>query len=731
MRRVLLMSLLLCCACGDPAGKVATADGSSCPGPACVDGGTTGDAGQDASDLPTPASPDCNPIAWGACLSGIPSAFYEKEDASTQTGLRVDLPAGVMPHSNVGTPVDPLEWNRRDGFSPNMAVVVLPPKPLDPKTLHDETQPTDSAQAAVVLLDAETGKRIQHFEELDLNATDPSRQALLVRMWTPVQEKRRIVVALTDALKGTDGQPLPRTQAFARIVAGKSTGYARIDAHLAEWTKDLQLLATAGVATEHVVAAWHYDTASTDWTHGVALQARDLLLAQVGAAGLGYQITQVEVDPKYAPLFPNLPVDAKLVVKKPMHADVALRVRGKFETPLILNDSGPNATLGWQGQGPQVALHGTTWRDFVLLVPPSVVKAGGKARLLLYGHGLLRGACVEGCVEPGQAEFMPHLANGSQVVMVGTDWWGLSQADFNVALAVTNDFSLAVRLTDKLVQAAVQPIALTRVVQHKVLADPMLQLGESATATVPVGDSSKPPMYYGNSLGGILGTTMTSMHPDLHRMVMNVAGGEWSTLLNRSSDFAPFLAIFNVTYADPFDRQVLFALMQSLWDLSDPINFADHQFLSPFPGMPADRKALWPVSWGDSQVPNLCSGMLQRVAGQPLHTPAVSVWKDNPTDGALPETQSVWIQWDSKRGTHPVGNALPEPDNGAHLATRWMPEYQQMIHRFFSDGVVEPRYCLVSGRDSDGKLPCDLTEQIPDHEADEKPVITLPLPVIP
>jgi hypothetical protein len=242
-----------------------------------------------------------------------------------------------------------------------------------------------------VLVDAETGKAVEHFEELDLNAKDVKRQALLVRMWTPVQEKRRIVVAVTDTLRTTDGQPLARTETFARLVAGQKTGYPRIDAHLADWTHDLEVLAKAGVTPEHIVAAWHYDTASTDWTHGVALQARDQLLAQVGESGLGYKITQVEVDPKYAPMFPNLPNDATLVVHKPMHADVALRVHGQFETPLILNGSGPEATLHWQGEGPQVTLNGTTWRDFVLLVPPSVVQDGGKAQLLLYGQRLAHG----------------------------------------------------------------------------------------------------------------------------------------------------------------------------------------------------------------------------------------------------------------------------------------------------------------------------------------------------
>lgn len=711
---------------------------------ACSSSATTASTGsKDAATaedvaLPVPADPGCNPIVGVTCMSGWPTAFYEKDDSATATGRRIDLPPSVLPTSSGAVQIAPTEWNRRDGFSPNGPVVVLLDRPVDPKSLADEEHAADSlaATSATVLLDAATGKRLAHFAEVDRNAPDgSSRAALLIRPWTPPQEKQRIVVALTDQLKGTDGKPFARSETFARLVDAKKTGYPRIDAHYADWQKDLELLDKAGIAKEHLVAAWHYDTASSDWTHGVALSARDQLIAAVGAKGLGYSIQMIEVDPKYVDKFPNLPkpADDKRVVIAPMHGDLAMRVRARFVTPLFLNGTTAEATLNWSGDGAKVAQNGTTERDFVMLVPPTVLAKGGMAPLMLYGHGLLRGGCVEGCIKPGQAEFFPHLVHGLGVVAVATDWWGLSQSDFATAAAATNDFNLMTRVTDKLVQAAVQPTALTRVVRGQMLADPLLAIGSSKADAKPPADAAADLIYYGNSLGGIMGTTMTSMHPDLKRMVMNVPGCTWSLLLNRSSDFKAFMELVQGNYPDPFDEQIIFAMTQSLWDLSDPVNFADHAVTDPFPGTQAGRHALWTVSWGDSQVPNLSTGILNRVAGVPLMTPAVQAWLASATIDTLPFVGSgVFVQWDSKRGVYPVGNALKPDDNGAHIATRWMPEFQQMVWRFLlGDGAVEPRYCLEGGRDADGKLPCDLAQPIPEKEADEPPVITPPVDAIP
>lgn len=73
---------------------------------------------------PVPAAPECNPIVGNDCLSGFPTNFYLRDDATTATGHRLDLAASAMPVGGLG-PIAPAEWNRRDGFSPNAPTVIL------------------------------------------------------------------------------------------------------------------------------------------------------------------------------------------------------------------------------------------------------------------------------------------------------------------------------------------------------------------------------------------------------------------------------------------------------------------------------------------------------------------------------------------------------------------------------------------------------------------------------
>ena len=82
---------------------------------------------------------------------------------------------------------------------------------------------------------------------------------------------------------------------------------------------------------------------------------------------------------------------------------------------------------------------------------------------LIYGHGLLRSACDEGCVEPGAAELMPHLTALLGTVTVATEWWGLSQADLPGALSAGANLALLPRITDKLAAGAIMPFHAGRI----------------------------------------------------------------------------------------------------------------------------------------------------------------------------------------------------------------------------------------------------------------------------
>src|SRR5207302_7107960 len=79
---------------------------------ACSSSGSS----RDAREHLTPVPAHCEPLAGGGCLLPYPSDSFTVSDPSTPTGRRLALDPSVMPKSSSGTPVDPTEWNRVDGF---------------------------------------------------------------------------------------------------------------------------------------------------------------------------------------------------------------------------------------------------------------------------------------------------------------------------------------------------------------------------------------------------------------------------------------------------------------------------------------------------------------------------------------------------------------------------------------------------------------------------------------
>ena len=48
-------------------------------------------------------NPACQPIATGNCFLPYPSAFYEKKDATSETGWRLAIPKGALPKNQLQT----------------------------------------------------------------------------------------------------------------------------------------------------------------------------------------------------------------------------------------------------------------------------------------------------------------------------------------------------------------------------------------------------------------------------------------------------------------------------------------------------------------------------------------------------------------------------------------------------------------------------------------------------
>ncbi len=165
----------------------------------------------------------CDPIApidSGECLFPYPNNYFTKPDASMRTGLRLDLKPTATPQNNKGVNVNPSEINTSDGFSPGAAAVIHIPG-MDTPAAFAKTNPVpitrmgdySKANAPIVVIDADTGKRQLIWTELDSNATSPAGTDLLIHWGKNLLEGHRYIVAMRD-LKDASGKTLDAPEGF-------------------------------------------------------------------------------------------------------------------------------------------------------------------------------------------------------------------------------------------------------------------------------------------------------------------------------------------------------------------------------------------------------------------------------------------------------------------------------------------------------------------------------------
>ena len=82
------------------------------------------------ADLATPDQ--CNPFGGSRCITPWPSALYETDDAASETGRRLAVPAGALPTNIDGIPLDPAISNKWDGFSSAAPPVIAFDTGIDP-----------------------------------------------------------------------------------------------------------------------------------------------------------------------------------------------------------------------------------------------------------------------------------------------------------------------------------------------------------------------------------------------------------------------------------------------------------------------------------------------------------------------------------------------------------------------------------------------------------------------
>ena len=125
--------------------------------------------------------------------------------------------------------------------------------------------------------------------------------------------------------------------------------------------------------------------------------------------------------------------------------------------------------------------------------------------------------------------------------------------------------------------------------------------------------------YMGVSLGGIRGPSMLSLIQEIDRGVLWVGGSSFSFIAERSTQYTQFEELFSssLSYESTMDRSIIIALMQSMWDTTEPetyLPFVDGGMegeLHPY-------EILYVVSMNDAQVTTLSADRASRTSGIPV-----------------------------------------------------------------------------------------------------------------
>ncbi len=282
------------------------------------------------------------------------------------------------------------------------------------------------------------------------------------------------------------------------------------------------------------------------------------------------------------------------------------------------------------------------------------------------------------------------LVQDAGVVLVATDWIGLSSGDLDLIITeVIQDLNRISIVTDRLQQSLINNLVMTETSINGITQDPTVWDDDHLLI-----DESKI-YYYGVSLGGIQGSSFLSISNRITRGVAAVPGSVWLNMIPRSTNWPAIKLYMDIFYPDPLLQQIGVAIFQTRFDLSDPINLTRLMFRDPPPQAPATRQILLQESIGDCQVPNLTTEMLARAIGVPLVTPSIYDVYGLETVNS-PTLESALVQYhmveQEQANPPPAENIPPSVDNGVHSDICFMDHVFDQVFHFIENGEII-QYC--------------------------------------
>jgi hypothetical protein len=583
----------------------------------------------------------CTGLDGEACLLPWPSSAFLVSDPATRTGFRVSIPAASMPLNDQDDHLDPAAWNSWDGFSPMTTLIAEFTSVIDPAPLAGWHDPGASltVDSPTVVIDVDSGERIAHFAEIeDSPQVAAGHTTLYVRPAARLKDNHHYAVGIRG-LRTKDGAPVAPSAEFAALRDGRES---KIDAGW--YQRDVFApLAKAGVDRASLLLAWDFRTASGQTAWGDVVAMRDDAMAMAGAAGLGCMVSSSVEDPT-----DNL---------------ILRRINGTITVPNFLD--GTRIARDAAGR-PKIV--GTTQAPFIALIPRS---AGAKAPIWIYGHGLFSQR------DEILRDFARETASLGKAVIAATDFTGLSGAEESTAIGAFLDPRTFPDIIDPLRQSYMNTLLLPRTLAGACAELPEFQVGGAAII-----DGAQA-AYFGNSMGGTLGTSLAALSPDMTHFGLGVAGMDLPVQMPRNYAWPRIEGLFKVSWPRRIDRDLIVVMSAHYWDYVDS-SLGPHVLADRLPGS-GSPQVLMQIGLYDTDVVNVSSELAARTLGLPELSPTSDpAW--GLSANAAPQ-QNALVVYDE--GAAPITDGtIPTPENGVHEKVRLDPRAQQQLATFLLGGGI-------------------------------------------
>ncbi len=666
---------------------------------------------------PLVAPDECEVLNNAECLLPYPSSRF-LVPADTPTGFRLKIPQVGIPQPT-GDPIPPDPLNALDGFSPTVQILMhfpqgvdparsnashlLPPgccgQPAGPPWIDTRTYDGRSLEpdSPSVLLDAGTGERILHFIELDARAVEnPARQILFLRPGRSLTPGHRYIVAMRD-LKAPNGDAVVAEPAFAALRDGKPSGVAAIEDRRSY--VDAQVFAVLeqhGIARGDLVLAFDFVVQSEHQLTHQMLAMRNQAYAWLDGVAADPEVVPFEVT---AVETRDCGTPGEVVWR---------RVSGTYRSPLFLDGdlTADRAQFMNVDENDTPVQNGFTNPPFTIAIPCSVLEhEPGRdfAPPVLLGHGLFGtgGSMVDLVTTAlGLAGLEFNYIAGA------TDWRGLSSPDLlwvgshivGIGQSQLHNFEA---LPDRLRQGMVNTLVLTRLMRLGIFNRHEAFQNPAGVGVFPGEDVRV--YYFGASLGGIMGIFLAAFAPDIECFGIDVPGINFSCLLQRSTQYAPFEGLLDgIGLTDPMQVAHGIGLLHELWVAGEPAGYARHVTTDTLEGSGGPKKILMTVAWLDKQVSNQCTEIAARTLGlSGLEGSLVRGWQEIP-DTTGPQDAGVIVystgSFDLFDPAHqpfipPLSNEIPSAVCDPHPVRSLIPAGMMQILEFMRPGGRIENFC--------------------------------------